>query len=242
MIIRKIISFFNLIKIIFLKKKYIEKEIDIEKKFSIIYKTNYWASRESKSGTGSTLDFTENIRKELEKILNKFEINKILDLPCGDFYWMKEFLKNKKINYIGADIVPELIKVLNEKHEDVNIKFKKLDIIKDKLPNADILFCRDCIIHFSNEDIFKTLKNFVASNIKYLFISHTINNNKFVNKDIITGEYRMVDLFSKPFNLPRETIINIIDYPADDKGKDKRHMSMWSKDQIIEILDKKKNE
>ena len=42
----------------------------------------------------------------------------MLDIPCGDFYWMKE-VDLKDIEYIGADIVDELIKKNNDKFKAV---------------------------------------------------------------------------------------------------------------------------
>ena len=54
-------------------KKIIQKYLTIRlnrinslsKKFELIYKSNYWNSKESISGPGSTLIYTENIRNEL---------------------------------------------------------------------------------------------------------------------------------------------------------------------------------
>ena len=45
------------------------------------------------------LEQTLVILDELPKIIRKYKISSILDLPCGDFYWMKEF-DFKEINYI----------------------------------------------------------------------------------------------------------------------------------------------
>mgnify|MGYP000550077693 CR=1 FL=1 len=49
-----------------------------EYKFTWIYKNNHWQSKESASGTGSTLIYTENLRKELPKLFKKYSIKKYL--------------------------------------------------------------------------------------------------------------------------------------------------------------------
>ena len=56
-------------------------------RFTKIYKSNHWNSLESRSGEGSTFENTENIRLMLPKLLNKYQISILLDVPCGDFNW-----------------------------------------------------------------------------------------------------------------------------------------------------------
>ena len=82
--------------IITIRNKYLEKKIFSNTKtseiFTQIYKSNYWNDSESKSGTGSSLKSTENIRKELPLLLKEFKINSLLDIPCGDFFGSKKLL------------------------------------------------------------------------------------------------------------------------------------------------------
>jgi len=77
--------------------------------FTGIYLSNGWSGKESKSGTGSDLDQTRIIRQQIPKLFRKLGIKSVLDVPCGDFWWFKE-MDLGNIKYIGADIVPELIK------------------------------------------------------------------------------------------------------------------------------------
>lgn len=74
----------------------------------------------------------------IPKIIKKFNIKKLFDAPCGDFNWMCQLKKNIEIDYLGADIVEELISV-NKKYENDKTKFIKLDIINEKLPEADLI-------------------------------------------------------------------------------------------------------
>ena len=106
-----------------IQPNFIKNEQNIEKRFNLIYKTNFWSSNESVSGYGSELKNTINIEKEIINIIKKYQIKSILDAPCGDFNWVKNVL-DKDLTYIGGDIVQEII--------DKNIKkFKndKLDFI-----------------------------------------------------------------------------------------------------------------
>jgi hypothetical protein len=220
-----------------IKKKKFERMLfkikSVQEKFNLIYSTNYWNNNESRSGTGSSLRATKNIRFHLPKIIDKFNIKKLFDAPCGDFNWMQHILKNIEIDYLGSDIVEDLI-VSNKKYENNKIKFSKLDIVNEKLPEADLMICRDCLFHFSYKDIFTFLKNFLSSNIKYILLTSHLNTEpKFKNKDIVTGDFRYIDLFSQPFNFEKYI------YNFDDREFEIQYfkqMYLFSKLQIKNIL------
>ena len=242
--IKFIIKSIHYIKVKIIKYLILKFKIERKKKFNLIYKTNYWSSNVSRSGTGSTLENTKNIRRGLSRLINKYNIKEFLDIPCGDFYWMKTFLsENPNLIYIGGDIVGSLIENLNNKNNSGNISFIEIDLVKDKLPSSDLLFCRDCFMHFSNEDIIKSLKNFLNSNIKYIAISNFVKTN-IVNENIDTGEYREVNLFLPPFNLTENNLLNLDDINIEEskKKQDARKISVWSKDQIYKSINEKKNE
>ena len=69
------------------KRKKFTKNLEnhtVEDRFTWIYKNNWWDSNESLSGAGSTLEYTNNLRKELPKLIIDFNICSVLDAPCGD--------------------------------------------------------------------------------------------------------------------------------------------------------------
>jgi hypothetical protein len=125
------------------------------------------------------------IIKKLPVIYNELNISTVLDIPCVDFHWMKT-VDMKNIDYIGADIVEQLIHHNKEKYEKEYLHFRKLDITKDRLPKVDLIFCRDCLVHLSFRDIFMALYNICSSESKYL-LTTTFPGRK-DNCDILTGE------------------------------------------------------
>ena len=136
------------------KKKILSKDDDIETRFTKIYSNNYWGNKESVSGSGSTLEYTENIRNGLNKLINQYSITSIFDAPCGDFNWMKLLIKNNNnIQYIGGDIVKPLIESNIALYQSERVKFKHIDLTSDTYPYADLMFCRDCLFHLSYNDI-----------------------------------------------------------------------------------------
>lgn len=166
--------------------------------FTRIYEEHLWGGI-SKSGPGSDLTQTEILIREIPVILNRYNIKKIIDAPCGDFNWMK-FVNLSNVEYLGCDIVESVV-VKNKQYESTSIKFDVLDIVNDELPTGDLIFVRDCLVHFSYDMIFKFLNNLKNSDIKYLMTTSFINRN--YNYDINCGEWRPLNLMCSPFNLPR---------------------------------------
>jgi len=188
--------------------------------FTKIKQDNYWGCAESVSGGGSTLRQTQSLVIELTKILKEKQIKTFLDIPCGDFNWIQK-VDLSSIDYIGADIVDEIIEKNKEMYETNHIKFAVMDIIKDALPKSDIIFVRDCFIHLSYENIFEAIENIKKSGSKYLLTTTFPNRTK--NYDIATGETRLLNLQEKPFLFPAPEKI-IIENCQQDKDKS---MGLW---------------
>ena len=183
----------------FEKKKLAGEQLSTEKTFKEIYNSNHWSGNESVSGQGSADQQTLEIRKHIPQLVRALEIKSFLDLPCGDFHWFSE-MDIELESYIGGDIVDEIVESNAKTYAKNNRKFMKLDLIQDPLPDADLLFCRDCLVHLSNEDIIKALDNIRQSNINYLLTTTFPECSQ--NQDIVTGDWRIINLQKAPFNFP----------------------------------------
>ena len=144
-------------------------------KFKSYYLTGRWTKVETESGCvetvsgpGSTLNATQVIREQLPQLFETFGIRTVVDLPCGDFHWMKE-VDLRGVDYQGFDIVQDLIDSNASNYQTDNIKFSCLDMIKDELPKVDLIICRDCLIHYSHKFINKAIKNMKKSGSNYIF-------------------------------------------------------------------------
>jgi hypothetical protein len=173
-------------------------------------------------GPGSTLEYTLNLRSQLGKILEKHNITSMIDVPCGDYSWMSVTDLPSITTYIGGDIVEFLIEENRQKYPQIN--FKTLDLTIDSLPNVDLLFCRDCLLHLSFADIDKVFDNISRSNIKYILMSNWFEDAENY-KDIETGRARYINFLENPFNFknPIDTITDYIN------GFPKREMMIWPK-------------
>lgn len=202
--------------------KKISQKKNTKKIFSEIYKNNYWGDKESASGPGSNDLNTKNVILNLKKIIKKYKVKSIVDAPCGDFYWVKKVIQKLKIRYLGLDIVDEIIEQNTKQYTNKRTKFSNLDIIKNKIPDCDLIICRDFIFHLSNRDIMKFFKNLNRCKFKYILISnHSYKKHskiKFRNKNINTGDFRKINIFEKPFNFSKNYLFYINDY-CDKKEK-----------------------
>jgi SAM-dependent methyltransferase len=217
-------------------KKKIFNHNSLKDRFSYIYTSNFWPSKESVSGPGSELENTVNIRKEIGKLIIKYKFKKILDAPCGDFNWIRHIISND-INYIGGDIVPALILKNKKKYSSSNIEFIELDIINDKLPNVDLLICRDCLIHLSTANIERFFNNLKKSTLNYFLLTSyelkTDDDKMMLNVDIRDGDYRPLFLTKPPFNLP-SPIIKFLDKDLEHKNNSnlKCYLYLYSRKEL----------
>lgn len=207
----------------------INKAESLSDRFTVIYTRNSWGSKESVSGSGSTLVMTESIRDLLPILFQKFEIKSILDAPCGDFNWMR-LVDLKGISYLGADIVESLVNDLNKKYSSDYISFVNIDITRDSLPKSDLMLNRDCLFHLSYRDIKFTLKNFLESGGKYFLTTSYDNTGEFINMDIRSGGFRLIDLFESPFYFPKNFHFEI---PEPGQASfPPRRLYLWDREQV----------
>jgi len=199
------------------------KNYTTEKIFTEIYEKNMWTDKESRSGTGSSLKKTKSLRKALPQLFKDYSINSILDIPCGDFNWMRE-VNLKSISYIGADIVEEINQNNIKKYSAENKKFVKMDILKDNLPKVDLIFCRDLFIHLSYEDIFKAVTNIKKSGSKFLLTTSFMAEKK--NRNCSTGGWHPINLLIKPFSFPNP--LKMIDEEDDEIDVKRRSLLLWN--------------
>lgn len=162
--------------------------------------TNHWAGPESRSGPGASLDQTAVIRRTLPEVLRRLGVRTLLDLPCGDFSWMST-VDLGDVRYIGGDFLPELIAENTRGHASPRREFRVLDLLASPLPEADLLLCRDCLVHLSFTDIARAVANLRASRITWLLTTTFPDERS--NVDIRTGDWRPLNLEAPPFMFPR---------------------------------------
>lgn len=168
--------------------------------FEHIYQSNYWKGRDSVSGPTSGAAETTWLRPELQRLLQELQVRSILDIPCGDFIWMNE-MNLTGIEYLGADIVPQLVAENQCRYANENRRFTTLDLTASELPKADLIICRDCLVHLSFEHIQQAITRIKQSGSTWLLSTSFIKNQ--FNYDISNGLWRTINLQKPPFNFPK---------------------------------------
>jgi SAM-dependent methyltransferase len=190
--------------------------------FTKIYRKNLFKGRESISGPGSNLVQTEEIRRRLPDLFQRYGITSVVDAACGDFFWMRHVcLEN--VTYIGVDIVAPLIAINTERFGRGTAEFRLLDVTSQPVPRADLIICRDLLVHLDYATAKRAVENFRASGSTYLlattFYAH--GNNE------LGGIWRPLNLQEEPFNFPAPIEL-MNENCTEDKGQySDKSLGLW---------------
>ena len=169
-----------------------------------------------------TIDFINNMIK-------KYNIKSISDCPCGLFENWMYLVDLKDVKYTGYDINDMAIK--RNKKNYPNRSFFEIDMVNEVLPYANLIICRDCFFHLSNDFVLKAINNFKLSGSKYLLATH--HNWLKINTDLTNKEleceagFRLINLEIKPFNMGLPIENHNEDVKKYYKPGNNRQMSLW---------------
>jgi hypothetical protein len=197
--------------------------LDLRQRFEYIRRRNLWGCEESVSGTGSTLEETANLREGIPALLREIGAQSILDVPCGDFSWLSTI--DPGVLYTGADIVADLVHANQQRYGRDDRRFLLIDLTADPLPPADLVLCRDCLVHLSFANIHRALANIRACGARWLLTTHFLRQSE--NRDIEDGDWRPLNLELPPFNLPapaRSIVENCLEAGG---AYDDKSLSLW---------------
>ncbi len=177
------------------------RPVSAEEAFRRAWKENHWSGEESRSGPGSSLDQTATIRRLIPPLLESIGARSVLDLPCGEARWI-ETIDWSAVSYTGGDLLPELV-AANRARTGGRVTFVRLDLTRSPLPAADLLLCRDCLVHLSFADIDRAIANVRRAPIRWLLT--TTFPDQADNVDVATGDWRPINLERPPFDFPAPT-------------------------------------
>ncbi|WOH61667.1 class I SAM-dependent methyltransferase [Bradyrhizobium sp. BWC-3-1] len=199
-------------------------------RFERIERTNLWGAASSVSGLGSEDPATVAVREMLPALLQRLGARSLLDAPCGDAGWIGRLKLH--LDYTGIDIVPSLI-AANRKRVaggELSGRFLVADITRDALPRADVVLCRDCLVHLSFDNIVRAVANFRASGARFLLVTTFPEWDD--NRDCEDGDWRALNMEKAPFDwpAPRE-LINERCEEGDGGWRDKS-LGLWRLDEL----------
>lgn len=193
--------------------------------FTRHYERSDWLEPETVSGRGSSLTRTAAIRRELPALFADLGVRSVVDAGCGDFHWFAA-LGVELDSYVGIDVVEELAAANRARHGSPRRQFVALDVIRDPLPRADLILCRDCLVHLKNRQVAAALRNFRRSGCRYLLATTFTDDHP--NHDVPLGGWRPVNLEREPFALgPPRRLLSERESVEDPRYLDKS-LGLWA--------------
>lgn len=196
----------------------------VSKVFREIHGRNLWGHGETLSGPGSTLENTATLRRTLPLLVEKYGFRRLVDAPCGDFNWMQSTVHIFD-EYIGVDIVPDLVAANQRQFGGPRVRFECADITRDELPACDVILCRDCFIHLPSWLIRDALQTFRRTGATYLLLSSDPHDTPYVETP--TGGLRSINFQLPPFNFPNPVEVIVEDGYVD------RTVCLWRLDEVV---------
>jgi SAM-dependent methyltransferase len=161
--------------------------------FEGVYQRHEWGDR---SGPGSTPAAMEPYLKWLGALVEVLRPLHVLDIGCG--FWNYGAFDWREAEYLGVDLVGDVIVHNVEHHASVSRKFTLADAIEVDFPMSDLVLVKDVVQHLSHEHSFRLLKRLAKH--RHVVFCNTWNATA-LNGDIQSGGYRPIDMRIAPFNL-----------------------------------------
>jgi SAM-dependent methyltransferase len=194
------------------------KRLSVSEAFSAIYRSQAWGSIEDRpfcSGDGS-------IREEavgpycamIRDFIAANNIRRVVDLGCGDFAVGSRFV-DPAVDYVGIDVVPDLIRYNQEHFAVPGVEFRCMNIIEDELPPGDLCLVRQVLQHLSNAQIQQTLKSLrryryvIATEHVYAGAGLRHNRDKPQGPGTRIPRRSGAFLESSPFNCPAKLVLEV---------------------------------
>ena len=129
--------------------------------FQEIYSTKSWGDNGAPfcSGQGSSGPVSTQYCDAVIGFIRDHQIRSVVDLGCGDFAVGRRIVEATGVDYIGIDVVPELIEHHVQTVNLPRVTFRLADITSDPLPSGDLCLVRQVLQHLSNDEIAKVILN-----------------------------------------------------------------------------------
>lgn len=177
------------------------------------------------AGPGSTMEYTNYLRKHLPVFFKKHNVTSIFDAGCCDCHWMSTLVENFK--YSGGDISRTVVEHLQKNYPSLDIIWH--DVTTDPLPVVDLLFVRDVAIHLNNADKQKLISNWLSSNIPWILMTQDdgITNSDFEYSQEVFPESQ-INWMADPWNFPAPA-----DILLEVKNGNNRKLALWNRSQLL---------
>jgi SAM-dependent methyltransferase len=162
--------------------------------FGNIYRSKTWGHG---SGPGSSETNTIEYRAFITRFMEANSISTVTDLGCGDWQF-SQFLSWSGVDYVGLDVVPEIVEHNRRHFARPNIRFAVFSGT-ECLPGGDLLLAKEVLQHLPNATIAELL-NAVRRKYRFALITNSTEPRSLTNRDIEPGGFRPLRLQDAPFD------------------------------------------
>ncbi|MFP8780667.1 class I SAM-dependent methyltransferase [Hydrogenophaga sp. RWCD_12] len=200
------------------------KTREMRRVFGAIHANRSWGDCESSSGPGSTRERAAQFLPDLIALVRSLGTRCLLDVPCGDFNWAAP-LADAVDCYLGVDVVPALVSDNEKRWSSPRRQFLCRDMVRQRLPAADLVLCRDALVHLCAEDVKRAIANLRRTGASYLVATTFVGDRG--NEDIPTGAWRPLNMQRPPFGFPAP--LALIDERCHHTGGiySDKHLGVW---------------
>ena len=187
--------------------------------FGRIWAQRLW-SQTIASGVGSDPAQAGPYLELLRRSLQEWNVRSVLDLGCGD-WGLASQIDWSGIDYLGVDVVVDLIEQLRDQHETDRVRFVARDAASDHAALLDgrsgrpfdLLLCKDVLQHWPNKAVGAFLGALPRLAKRALLVNDVVHDERRrwgirrraherkVNTDIELGDWRPVRVELPPFSL-----------------------------------------
>jgi hypothetical protein len=165
----------------------------------------------------------------IDGLIRRYGIKSISDCPCGLFENWICLVDLSSVEYTGYDIND--LAVERNRKNNPSRSFFEFDLVNEILPKADLIICRDCLFHLSNDFVQRALKNFRDSGSTYLLATehNHLKKNFDLTKEELEREagFRHINLEISPYNLGTPIEMHVETLWCQREGGYNRQMSLW---------------
>ena len=199
------------------RRKYYSS-LSVRDAFADVYRNKAWGEAEGEefcSGFGSDDDFGKPYAEWVTRFAAQRNIRKIVDLGCGDFRVGRRICAAYQGEYIGVDVVPDVVEYNQYRFGSKTVAFHCANIIEDELPAGDICLIRQVFQHLSNPQIKVVLDR--CRMYAYLLVTEDVyvgprmrpNVDKPHGADNRFYDRSGVYLDLPPYSLPTKTVLEM---------------------------------
>jgi SAM-dependent methyltransferase len=164
------------------------EKMSVQDTFRKIYRKQVWGRNGDRfySGPGSHGPASDLYCSTVIDFIRENGIRSVVDCGCGDFAVGKRIVDATEVQYVGVDVVPELIQHHRRKFQSPRVTFVCANIIADELPVADLYLVRQVLQHLTNDEIATVLRR-LSGLPKVLITEDVPTNPTCFNHDMTHG-------------------------------------------------------